>query len=288
MSTPWKITLLANEHCDTGENPLWDDAREAVCWTDIPRGKIFRHSLATGSHEQIYSGPPVGGFTLQSDGSLLLFRVNDIAVLPPGGGTARTIIEVRDPAMKRFNDVIADPEGRVFAGTMGADEECGGLHRIDRDGTITKVCAGTGIANGSGFSPDLRTFYWTDSTHRRIFSFDYDQATGALSNQTLLHEAGEADGTPDGLAVDAEGNFWSARWGGQAVVKHAPGGAVLDKIVMPVRTVSSVCFGGRNLDKMFVTTAGGSADSATLDGALFQVEGAFAGKGDFRSGVCVD
>lgn len=284
MSTKWKITRLANEHCKTGENPVWDAARECVYWSDIPNGKLFRYDLATRSHEQIYAGPPVGGFALQTDGSLLLFRVNDVAVLP-WRGQARAFIEHHDETMQRFNNVGADPEGRVFAGSIGATNENGGLYRADLDGTISKVCDGTGCANGSGFSPDLRTFYWTDSTNKRIFRFDYDRATGALSNRRLIHQVAEGDGIPDGMAVDAEGSLWSARWGGQAVVKHAPDGTVLEKIEMPVRTISSLCFGGRNLDVMFVTTAEGSPGSGTDDGALFQVEGPFAGADEFRSRI---
>jgi len=276
--------MLVNEHCKTGENPVWDAERECVYWTDIPNGKLFRYDLATRKHEQIYSGPPVGGFTLQADGGLLLFRVSDIAVLP-WRGEARTLIEVRDETMERFNDVIADQEGRVFAGTIGVNCESGGLYRIDQDGSITKLFHGTGCANGSGFSPDLRLFYWTDSTSKRIFRFNYDRATGVLSNRTLVHQADSAGATPDGLTVDAEGNLWSAIWGGGCVIKHAPDGAPIEKFSLPVRTVSSVCFGGRDLDTMFVTTAEGTSDSDTCDGALFQIEGPFLGLPEFRSRI---
>lgn len=284
MSEKWKIAPLANEHCQTGENPLWDAARECVYWTDIPNGRLFRHDLATARHEQIYSGPPVGGFTLQADGSLLLFRVSDIAVLP-WGGAARTVIEFQDRTMERFNDVIADPEGRVFAGTIDRDDANGGLYRVDVDGTISQVCAGTGTSNGCGFSPDLHRLYWTDSTNKRIFRFDYDRATGALTNRTLIYQAADDEGTPDGMAVDAEGNLWSARWGGGCVVKHAPDGAVLEKIALPVRTVSSLCFGGRGLDAMYVTTADGKPDSDSLDGALFRIEGSVLGAAEFCSRI---
>lgn len=279
----WKITLLANEHCHTGENPLWDAERQCVYWTDIPHGKLFRWDWATQTHEQIYSGLPVGGFTLQAEGSLLLFRVNDIAVLP-WRGEARSVIAVADESMDRFNDVTADPEGRVFAGTMGRTAGSGGLYRLDLDGTLTKLFAGTQIANGGGFSPDLSTFYWTDSTAEQLWRFNYERATGALTQRRMIYQA-ENEGTPDGLAIDAEGNLWSARWDGQAVIKHAPDGTVLGKIVLPVKTVASMCFGGPGLDTMLVTTANGSPGSTTEDGALFKIEGNFHGRADFHSRI---
>ena len=49
--------------------------------------------------------------------------------------------------MQRFNDVIADPEGRVFAGTIGQDRERGGLYRVDTDGTVTSLFKGSGCSN---------------------------------------------------------------------------------------------------------------------------------------------
>jgi D-xylonolactonase len=60
--------------------------------------------------------------------------------------------------MERFNDVIADPAGRVYAGTIGTSRESGGLYRVDLDGTVTKLFAGTGCANGMGFTPDGQHF----------------------------------------------------------------------------------------------------------------------------------
>ena len=70
--------------------------------------------------------------------------------------------------MERFNDVIADPEGRVYAGSIGKTETSGGLYRVDLDGSITCLWRGTGGSNGMGFSPDLKTFYWICSSSRRI------------------------------------------------------------------------------------------------------------------------
>ena len=293
-SADFQIKLLANEHCKTGENPLWDAERECVYWTDIPNGKLFRYDIQSARHEQIYSGQPVGGFTLQADGNLLLFRVSDIAELPlPRGGEARTIIEYSDETMERFNDVSADPEGRVFAGTVGKGRENlhGGLYRVDLDGTITrmKICGESDCANGSDFSPDLRWFYWTDSTKKRIFRFDYNRATGDLSNRILIYQASENEGIPDGLTIDADGNLWSARFDGSAIFKHAPDGSVLDKIALPVRAISCACFGGKNLDAMFVTTAEGKSGSESEEGALFQITQAsnlFRGKPEFCSRIC--
>ena len=65
--------LIADYSCHTGENPLWHPLERRLYWTDIPRGRLYRYAPATGAHEECYRGDPVGGFTVQSDGALLLF-----------------------------------------------------------------------------------------------------------------------------------------------------------------------------------------------------------------------
>lgn len=278
------ISTLIHHHCELGENPLWNPADGSLCWTDITGGVLHRIQLATGKHEVIYRGVPVGGFTLQSDGALLLFRVNDIALMHPDG-RVEVMREFADEGAARFNDVIADPEGRVFAGTIGRTDTAGGLYRVERDGAMTPLFRGTGVSNGMGFSPDLRTFYWTCSTRRRICAFDYDRASGALTGERVLYQASDDEGIPDGLTVDRDGNIWSARWDGFAVVQHAPDGRMLRKFLFPVAKVSSLCFGGPSLDEIFVTTAGGQPGSDTADGSVYHWRASVKGSPEFRSRI---
>lgn len=277
------ITALINEHCELGECPLWRTEDGCLYWTDITGGKLHRFHLETATHEVIYRGDPVGGFTFQASGDLLLFRVNDMALLHPDGGV-EVLQEFDDQGAERFNDVIADPEGRVFAGTIGRTETSGGLYRVDPDGTTTLLFRGTGCSNGMGFSPDLRTLYWTCSTRRRIYAFDYDRATGILGGERLFYQAGEAEGIPDGMTVDRDGHIWSARWGGSAVVHHAPDGTVMEKISFPVANISSLCFGGPKYDLLFVTSAGGNPGN-TSDGTVYQFLPGAAGQSGFKSRI---
>jgi D-xylonolactonase len=278
------ITTLINDHCELGENPLWRPEDGCLYWTDITGGKVHRFHLATKAHRVIYSGEKVGGFTFQENGDLLLFRVGDLALLRTDGrvDVARGF---SDEGMERFNDVTADPEGRVFAGTIGTTSTSGGVYRVDHDGSITLLFRGTGCSNGMGFSPDVKTLYWTCSTRRRIYAFDYDRATGQLSGERMLYRATAADGIPDGMTVDANGHIWSARWDGFAVMHHAPDGRIVEKFTFPVAKVSSLCFGGPDLDQFFVTTAGGRPGDPGEDGAVFQWPAGIQGRPEFKSRI---
>lgn len=278
------LTCLLNDHCLLGENPLWNGDDGCLYWTDIDGGTLHRFHLQSGRHEVIYRGVTVGGFTFQVDGDLLLFRVNDLALLRRDG-SVKVVREILDEGTARFNDVIADPEGRVFAGTIGRTPESGGLARVERDGSIEWLFRGTGCSNGMGYSPDLRTFYWTCSTRRRIYAFDYDRATGALTGERTFYQATEGEGIPDGMTVDRDGHVWSARWDGYSVAHHAPDGRVIETFPFPVAKVSSLCFGGPELDEFFVTTAGGLPGSETPDGSLYRWKAGVRGGPEFRSRI---
>ena len=267
------IEPVANYHCVTGENPLWRAAEGHVYWEDIETGRLFRAAHASADHECFFHGDRVGGFTFQADGSLLLFEENRIARLA-ADGERRVLASGIDAHMARFNDVIADPEGRVFVGTIGRSDENGGLFCVERDGSVRLLWRGTGCANGMAFTPDGRGFYWTCSTTRRIFLADYDRATGAVTNRRLFYAAPEAEGIPDGMSVDANGDVWTTRWDGQAIYRLSPRAEVLERIELPVPKVSSIAFGGPHLDVAYVTTAGGTGTAeGGPEGTLYRITG---------------
>lgn len=277
---PTAVRPAASQLCQLAENPLWDERANCVYWTDIPAGKIFCMDYRTGQHRTVYQGEPVGGFTLQENGDLLLFRTNDIVLLDSSRRISK-VIDFADEGMKRFNDVIADPSGRVFAGTIG-DHPKGGLYRIEADGDVTKLFSGTGCSNGMGFSPDLSRFYWTCSTTRQIFQFNYDLETGAISNRTLFYATTAEEGIPDGLTVDSEGYVWSARWGGSAIIRHAPDGTPGVKVLFPVVNVTSLCFGGPQLNELFATAAQPDGNKKPVEG-LLRTSVDFRGRLEYRS-----
>ena len=292
-SNKYEIEALPNEHCKTGENPLWDVGKSLLYWEDIPNGYVFRYNPATGAHEKIYDGDLVGGFTFQEDGTLLLFRDGNFGELNNDGSVSVLCNEI-EPAVGRFNDVQADPEGRVYAGTSTDGPSLkGGLLRVDTDGKVTKLFDGTGCSNGMGFTPDLKQMYWTDSTARAIYIFDYDRATGELANRRTFYQCEDKLACPDGMTVDIEGCVWSAHWDGYAVHRFDPQGKLMESINFPVAKVSSVTFGGENLDVLYMTTAGGTAEKGkgfgknTEDGTLYRVRVGVKGMPEFRSKIQV-
>ena len=281
------LELIADYQCVVGEGPMWHPMERVVYWTDIPNGRIFRYDPATGEHNLVFERGQIGGFTVQQDGSLLLFMESGAVALLKDGELVYLISEIPEERESRFNDVIADPAGRVFCGTMPSEDHLGNLYRLDTDGSITRVLGGIGISNGMGFTPDAKQMYFTDSPTHNIYIFDYDISTGELSNQRVFVNAGENDGIPDGMTVDAEGFVWSARWDGSSLVRYSPDGEQVSRIWFPARKVSSVIFGGEDYTDMYVTTAGGQDKIAEGPGAgcLYRLNVGIPGKPEYLSRV---
>ena len=172
---PELIVDFANQ---VGEGPLWHPGDGKLYWVDIPPGKIYRYDPLSGESDLYLQGPTgIGGFTIQADGALLCFTYGPGVGVVEDGRFRWVIEAIPQEQGRKFNDVIADPVGRVFAGTIGDESGRGSLYRMDLDGTLTVVEGDIGISNGMGFALDHTRMYYTDSETYRIDVFDYDVDT---------------------------------------------------------------------------------------------------------------
>jgi sugar lactone lactonase YvrE len=291
--------IIADYKDIIGENPLWNPHDNKLYWVDIPKGNIYRYNPRTEDHELFYHGEVIGGFTIQEDGSLLLFGDKGSIKILKNSKLTPLIEEIPEERRTRFNDVIADPMGRVFCGTPGyatatpyTDDESlkqlkARIYRLDVDGSITKVIDDIGLSNGFGFTPDRQKMYFTDSLNQKIFLVDYDQKTGAIKNRRLFVDSSELLGIPDGMTVDKEGCVWSARWDGGCLVRYTPDGKEDMRIMFPTKKVTSVIFGGPDYSDIYVTTAGGERKdiNGPASGALFHLNLGIQGLPEFLSRV---
>ena len=283
-----KPELVVDYACELGENPLWHPGHKRVYWTDILRGTIYYFDPMTQQHGIHYQGEIVGGFTIQSDETFLCFMEGGAIGVLQDGEFDYVTSSIPGEESHRFNDVAADPEGRVFCGTMSnTNDQPGRLYRLDRDGSLTKVLDNVGVSNGIGFTLDHNYMYYTDTGAQTIYLFDYDQDSGELSNQRPFIQIPSEAGAPDGMTVDAEGYIWSARWGGSALYRFTPDGEEDQKIDFPAKNITSAIFGGTNLTDLYVTTAGGEtkANNGEGAGALFRLDPGVKGLPEFRSRI---
>lgn len=257
MSRSPQIKVLSEHRCLLGEGPWWSVEQERLYWVDIT-GRAVHWSALDGTSCRTWKVPSDVGFVVpHADGGGVvglrdgLFRLD----FETGEVTLLKGLEADRPR-QRLNDGKCDPQGRLWFGSMGEDPggPVGALYRYSGGQTVTRVLDGVYTSNGLGWSPSGDQMYYTDSPRRRIDVFDFDPESGAISNRRSFAED-PAGVLPDGLAVDAEGFVWSAKWDGSAVVRYAPDGTIDSRVDMPVARPTSCMFAGRDLHSLVVTSA---------------------------------
>ena len=282
--------VVVQSRCKLGEAPIWHPAEKCLYWADIDRGHLHRYDPVGKEHRVVLKGRPITGITYQVDGSLLLFRDRGTVEVYRDGRIEKTIIaEIPGELETRFNDVIADPRGRVFCGTLPGGDSPGRLYRLDPDGSYRVVLEGIGCSNGMGFTRDLSGMYYTDSAARTIWLFDYDVETGNLSNRRVFAKI-EPPMLPDGLTIDDADNVWSAMWNGSCVVCYAPDGSEIARVELPTEKITSVMFAGEQLTDLYITSAGNEETSPREShaGDLFRVQTGVRGRREFPSRIGLD
>lgn len=221
--------------CELGERPVWDPRSATVWWVDIPTGNL--HALCGGAHTTRPVGAPLGAVALCADAGLVAASGDELLVLDAGGRLAGEPIPLGLGAGVRFNDGAVDPAGRMLIGTTSTSGAPGlaALYRIGPDHSVQVLFDGLTESNGLGWAPDGRTMYYVDSGEPVIRRYDYDPLGRQVRRRPdLVDIGGQANGTPDGLVVDADGAVWVALWGGAALRRYAPDGALIDEWTVPV------------------------------------------------------
>lgn len=282
MKSNYQPEIVVQEHNGCGENPLYDEARGALYWCDIPTGKIFALDVASGAHHLVYQGAECGAFTLQNDGNLLLFPGHDALILGVQSGQTRPIKSEIVSDTGRFNDCIVAPDGRIFAGTVDWERQTrGALFALGVDLEAQSICSGTACSNGLAWTPDGRGLYWADSSAKTVSLFDYDAQNGALSNRRVwLHTPGE---TPDGLTIDQNGNLWIAFYDGGCVRHYDSQARLKQQVDLPCPNVTSCIFGGPDFGDLYITSAAQGDKNHPVSGALFRIRPEVGGQAEFRS-----
>jgi sugar lactone lactonase YvrE len=174
--------LLAVQN-SLGEGPLWHPKEQTLYWVDIDKHCFHRLIPQTDQHETFAVGLPIGVLAFRSRGGLVMATRDGFAFWDFDKQTLEFIADPEaDKPEARFNDGAVDRQGRFWAGTM-SDDFTNSLYRLDPDGSVRKMESGIGVSNGTGWSPDDKIMYFTDSPKRIIYAYDFDPATGAIENR---------------------------------------------------------------------------------------------------------
>ena len=279
--------LLLDCRCDLGEGIIYDDRKNCVLWTNINHKQFHKLDLTdiTKAVHTVYDLPKkLCSFGLLENDSESLpllcawedgFQLYDMDLQKHLGteSTGESVNPMKRDS--RLNDGRVDPPGARFlsGGHNGGDSEI--KMKVfqcsqNADGTMVHrpIIENVSTTNSLCWNLDASKLYFADSPTRQIYSYDYNLTTGDISNKTLIHKKNiDEHSVPDGSCVDMEGYIWNAVWragtGPGMVQRIDPNsGQIVFTVHMPDGTsqVTCCCFGGKDMDVVFITSAAEGRD----------------------------
>ena len=255
MVSDSRLQCVADVHAVLGEGPVWVAREAALYWLDIKGLRIFRRD-DKGAISQWPTPLRVGSIAPRRSGGFIGGTEDGIAAIDLDSASFATVANPEEALPgNRFNDGKVDRRGRFWAGTMddAEKEATGSLYCFDPDLSWTDEDQGYKVTNGPSFSPSGDRMYHNDSGRKVTYRFD--MVDGRPANRSTFLQFTERDGSPDGMTVDSEGCLWMCFWDGSCVRRFSPDGEWLETIEMPVSRPTSLVFGGRDLDELYISSA---------------------------------
>ncbi len=268
--------LVLDARAELGEGILWRAESRMLQWVDIHSCLVHSLQLDTGEHSAIDTAQAVGAIVPVPGGGLVAAMATGYYLLDDQGALRQLAMPQELVPTLRFNDGKCDRKGRFWAGTQIMRQSMSGkgfFGCLDVDGSVRTVLTNVTTSNGLAWNEDDTILYYIDTMTRTVQAIPFDLEQGTLSEGKVCVTVPEAYGYPDGMTIDREGMLWVAHWQGNAVRRYDPAtGACIGVLPVPASKVTCCCFGGENLDTLYITTARRDVDieAEPLAGGVFK------------------
>jgi gluconolactonase len=152
---------------------------------------------------------------------------------------------VRDDGWAYFTDPFYK---RPYWKRGPQEQDSQGIYSVSPDGKVTRADGDYKQSNGIVGTPDGKTLYVADIGKGKTYSYDID-ADGSLKNRKPFCDLGS-----DGMTLDADGNVYLT---GNGVTVFRKDGSQLTRIAVPGQWTANVCFGGKDMQTLFITAGTG-------------------------------
>jgi sugar lactone lactonase YvrE len=264
-----------------GEGPVWDEDRQALWFVDIVAPALYRLDWPSRALARHAMPSDIGSLGLADRGRLVVALRSGIHLFDPQDESLTFLVhpEPELTTVNRMNDGKVGPDGSFWVGSLhdaSPRKPTGALYRITPQGGCARVVEGVHVSNGLAWTADGRTMTHADSTPGSITAYDFDAATGAVSNARRLATLSEAEGRPDGAAFDTDGHLWSAGVSAGCLNRIAPSGAI-ERFDVPAPAPTMPCFGGPDGRTLFVTSLAKDTPQGRVGGTLLACTAAVTG-----------
>lgn len=274
-----KVELLLDLQSPLCESPVWNSLDSSLYWDDFHDRRIYKYDIGKKDLSYYSLAHKPGSFAFTDRGNIIVAFEKSIGLFDVETKSMfREIQPEKDIIGNHFNDGKCDGVGRFWVGSMTENQ-------IDANARLYAVKPGleyeikledVRTSNGLCWNMDNTVMYYIDSLKYSVSSFLFDMETGSIYDRKEVVSFSSSEGVPDGMTIDKDGNIWIAHWHGAAISQWDPKcGRCIKKYSVPAYNVTSCCFGGENMDVLFITSARSSTDDLVkypLSGGIFYLQ----------------
>ena len=257
-NTP-KVELAYKIEAQLGEGPIWNAKTQELYWVDILSNQLHIFSPEDNENRTLDVPSPIGTVVPFTSRQAVVALEDGVYKINLSSGDLQLLSDVEaDMPGNRLNDGKCDPAGNFWVGSMNypQNEATGNVYKIEPDGKTTKMIDSVTISNGIVWDRRAKTMFYIDTPTGVIRAYDYNKEDATISNERVVVTVDPADGSPDGMTIDANNNLWVGLWNGNALAHYnSKTGELIQKLEVPAHNVTAAAFGGPDLDILYITTA---------------------------------
>lgn len=273
------------------EGPAWVRDGGYLIFSDIPNNVINKLDPATGKVTPLikpsgFTGAdPTGlgkeqtngrqtfynygsnGVAIDPDGKIVFIAMGDRQIIRMEKDGTRTILAANyiGNRLNSGNDLVFKSNGPLYftdppSGLRGGDKDpkkeinFNGVYVL-RLRRLQPIVRDLQNPNGIALSPDEKFLYVDDTTTRKVWRYELAHEDEVINPTVFVDMSGDpAEGNPDGMKVDQNGNLFCTGPGGIWII--SPSGKHLGTLVFPERP-SNLAFGDADGKTIYVTARSG-------------------------------
>lgn len=284
MRPEWDVAVFSTTTCELGEGPLWHPQRQSLFWLDIVNKILYEKGLNSkqAEYDNKWNLPFVSSaLAVNSQREDVLWVISEQGFgefeLTTGQYEAKISLPIAEKI--RTNDGGVAPNGDFWFGTMEKKPtgQHGSIYSISQTGKLKKQLEHIGIPNTFCWLKNGQQLLLSDSLRQIMLSYEVLDGKLQPASKKIHIDLQQTLVTPDGGAIDSQGNLWNAQWDGGCIACYDSLGHLLQRINLPVPKVSSCCFGGSENKHLFITSANEGMSQQELEryplsGSIFLVE----------------
>ena len=259
-----------------GESLRWDDQSNRLYFVDCGTKKLHWLNNAEPPLNAMSLPSIPTGIGLVEDGRLLVALEDGLYLLDPDSKVNELLTRYPAAIGRRANDGTVDSEGNFVTGSLKEENAGSYWWYSARDGWRQLA---EGISNANGpvviHQNENHHLVFADTPAKKLYQYDYNPKVGSASNRRIFADTSVLDGSPDGACATSNGDVLSCLIKAGVIAQYSSSGLVRT-IDAGSEQPSDVCFGGADLDRLFVVSIkvefGHGLPQSPLAGALVEIK----------------